>query len=197
MASSKGNTRQIMLVLLMLVVGFFFFRHYFGGSLGRLPLDGVIVGEEKKLARRLKQLHVVHEEEAARRGVILELRTLSETLWREKRNAKQEVVDEFDKLARAASVMGVRIASPRESKFMGSSEIKQVEVTVSLTASMREITRLLNAIEKSSKHFHWSQCTLRPDNQKAPTKVRMTGRVRALVLSRDAEEFLSDKEKES
>ena len=80
------------------------------------------------------------------------------------------------------------LGSPRITDY--SDNIQQVELTVRIRASMREIARLMVEIDAADPPFFWSQCTIRPNNPKNPSGVVLSGRVAALMLKSEATKLL-------
>jgi hypothetical protein len=186
------TARQWGLVIALVVTGIFFARKYLPGL--HVPTRHSIEDEVSSLEERRKDLAVmrkkVEEVDEARAA----LRAKASPFWQiESKNAEQAVVAEFTKIARRAQVSTHRVDKPRRNKVLDLNDVFEVEFSVQVTASMREVSRLLAEIEASEQRFYWTQCSIRPDNIRAPKNVRLIGRLRALVLSSEASEFLSGK----
>lgn len=195
--SSKLNGRQKFLLLVMVLVGIFFSRQYLRVALEKLPTDAALEREKQLLESRKKDLAVVQKRLETQGETIDRLRDQAAIFWRvPRKQCKQDVMAAFSKIARNAQVQRHRVDKPKENKVLNLENVYEVEFSVQVDATMREVTRLLAEIERSKERFFWSECTIRPDNTRAPKKVRLTGKVRALVLSDDALDVLAGKTEE-
>ena len=158
-----------------------------------LPLSGNIRKLEKGLVRRRKQLRKLKAKKQDREKILTELRTQARPLWMVGggKTAAVEVQTEFQRLARQAQVKIATVGAPRANKVLDLTHVREIEFAVRITASMQEISRLLAEVECSPHKFYWSSCTMRPDNKRTPQRVVLSGKIKALVLSKEATTFLA------
>jgi hypothetical protein len=189
----KMTARQWFLVIALVITAIFFVRKYM--PVLNVPTRRSIDVEISRLKERRKDLAVIRRKVAAMEDARAELRAKAAPFWQiEGKNAEQAVVAEFTKIARRAKVSTHRVDKPHRNKVLDLNDVFEVEFSVQITASMREIARLLAELENAEQRFYWTQCSLRPDNIRAPKNVRLIGRLKALVLSSDASEFLAGRE---
>lgn len=186
---------------LLLVVAFFlgmavlFTRVDFAAM--DLPLPGAVQDLRRELETEKDEYRRLVEKRAAELGRRAEVLALADPLWRSGHRPAQAVVqDEFEDLARRARVVIQTLGSPRITDY--SDNIQQVELTVRIRASMREIARLFVQVDAADPPFFWSQCTIRPNNPKNPSGVVLSGRVATLMLKPEATKLLdAGKQEES
>jgi len=195
-ASGDGGARRKKILLLLALALAVVFAIQFSGFLpGELPTKSLIDEQAKELraARRLLARHSREDMQDSLR--LLELHDLATPFWTvsSERQAEQEIVESFNRVARNAQISKHQIRTPRSVPLQNYAYLYEVEFTVSLTATMKEITRLLQEMEKTDHLFHWSQCSISVLNRRAPTEVRLTGKVRAVILRPEARAILDEK----
>ncbi len=159
----------------------------------QLPLPQTIRQQEAMLRAKRKSLKKLQVEEAQRQQEFVRLQEQAKPLWQvQGKTPAVEVVAEFNKLVRQAQVKPKTVGKPRSNKYLDFSEIREVDFPVQLTASMKEVSRMLAQLDGARQVFSWSSCSIRPDNIRSPKTVRLTARIRALVLSGEASKFLSN-----
>ena len=192
----KMSLRQWALVLVLIPVAVIFFQKRIMAQLGTLPTAARIQAEERLLAERREQLQQLQDEVASRDGQVAELARLAAPFWsiddRNSARQKNTLQSEVTRVLTKANIRGVdyQIVNPRRLDIAEKSQVYEVEVTVNMTASMREIARVLAEIDRSTQALTWSQCNLAPLNLRDTSKVRLTGTLRARVLSPDAAALL-------
>ena len=163
----------------------------------QFPLPGNIRTQEEELVRLQKDIEVLRLERGNRERAFTKLRTQASPFWQIRgKTPHVEVPAEFTKLARQAQVKVQTVGAPRSNKLLDLAHIREVEFSVRVTSSMREVSRLLDQVDRADHELHWKSLSLRPDNRTAPKAVVLNGRVRALVLSADAADFLAEGEEE-
>ena len=158
----------------------------------RLPSPETIRAEEKRLRSLRKRLAQIETEAAGREREFDLLTAQARPYWQiQGRTPSVEVPAEFARLAQRAQVTPQQVGAPRTNKVLDLNDVREVEFSIRLTASMGEVSRLLTEMERSPSQFYWRKCNIRPDNRKAPQRVILNGRIRALVLSAEASRFLA------
>jgi hypothetical protein len=192
----KISLRQWVLVLVFIPVAALFFQKRLAAQLGALPTAARIGVERGLLEERREQLQTLQDQVGSREGQVAELRRLAAPFWSiDDRNAARQkniLQSEVTRVLTKANIRGVdyQIVNPRRLDIAEKSQVYEVEVTVNMTASMREIARVLAEIDRSTQALTWSQCNLAPLNLRDTSKVRLTGTLRARVLSPDAAALL-------
>jgi hypothetical protein len=190
---TSGSRRKKILLLVTLVLAAVFALQFSGLSIGELPTRSLIEQEGKSLRTATKRLRKLSRQNVRQDRELSELQAMAAPFWQVSgRVSEQEVREQLDRLARRAKVSLPRIQNPRRSSLQGYDYIDEVELTISWTATMKEITRFLYEIEKSDKVFQWTDCSIRPVNPRAPKEVRLTGKLRALVLNTEAQTILAE-----
>lgn len=157
-----------------------------------LPLPNTAETLEIELADRMGEAKIFLKQErrdAARRE---KLERLADPFWRSgHRSAQARVQSEFEQLSRRAHVMIQTLGSPHIRDY--SDTIEEVELTVRIRASMKEIARLLEEVEKADPPFFWTLCTIRPNDPRDPSGVVLSGKVSVLMLKAEASRLLAGK----
>ena len=194
-ALQKLTVRQWVLLGLLVPVSIVFVNKvFFGGDSDALwPGDGVISGARAELKASETALREARERAEQGESELRILRSQASPFWKlPRKGVEQAVISEFEKLAQRAQIQNRKVDRATVSKLLNLGQIYQVDFYVQVSASMREVTRLLKEVEHSERAFFWSQCTIRPDNLRNPNSVRLTGRVQVLVLSDDASAMLEE-----
>jgi hypothetical protein len=168
----------------------------FSGFLpGELPTKSLIGEQAKEVRSARKQLGRLSREGQQGDRRLLELQDQATPVWTvsSERQAEQEIIEHFNRVARSAQISKHQVRAPRSAPLPNYAYLYEVEFSVSLTATMKEITRLLQEMEKTDHLFQWTQCSISVLNRRAPTEVRLTGKVRALVLRPEAQVILEGK----
>lgn len=196
----KLTVRQWILLLVLIPVAILFFRKRVLGAVPSIPTRAGIEAEQDELDRRRGQLQELQAQLATQEGDVASLRRVAAPLWKisDRSAARQKgiIQREVNRLIDRANIRGVdyQVMNPKRREIPEMDHVYEVEVTVNITASMKEITRVLAEIDQSERLLNWSQCSITPYNLRDPNKVRLTGTLRALVLSPDVVEFLEPEE---
>jgi Sec-independent protein translocase protein TatA len=196
-AMRKLNPRQWALILVLIPVAVLFFQKRVAGMVRSLPTARAIEAEREVLRERREKHDALQAKLDARESELASLREQTAPFWRvdDRNPARQKgiVQNEVNRLLSKANIRGVdyQVINPRRLDLPDKTLVYEVEVTVNMTASMREIARVLAEVDRSEQRLTWSQCSIAPLNLRDTSKVRLTGTLRALVLSPDAVELLA------
>lgn len=188
----KTTLRQWVLILVLIPVAVLFFHKRMASLLRALPTKRAIAEEQARLEQRQEKLDGLQGKIEARDTELADLRQQAAPFWRiDDRNPVRQkgiIQNEVNRLLTKANIRGVdyQVINPRRIDLPEKTLVYEVEVTVNMTASMREIARVLAEIDRSEQQLTWSQCSVAPLNLRDTSKVRLTGTLRALVLSPDA-----------
>ena len=188
----KISLRQWVLALVLVPVAVLFFQKRIVAQLGALPTAARIRTEADLLDGRREQLQALQDQVGSREGQVADLKRMAAPFWLiDDRNAARQkniLQSEVTRVLTKANTRGVdyQVVNPRRLDIAEKTQIYEVEVTVNMTASMREIARVLAEIDRSTQALTWSQCNIAPLNLRDTSKVRLTGTLRARVLSPDA-----------
>jgi hypothetical protein len=196
--SASGSGRRKVLILVMFALVGVLVLQLGGLSLPELPTRAAIEEEGEALALARSRLDKLTRRSARQDKEVAELNVLASPFWRTSESSAdretQVVRSALDRLASRAKVSAPRIVSQGRIPLQGHEYIHAIELSVDWTVMMKEVTRLLNEIEKSDQIFQWTECTIRPNNVRDPKEVRVLGRVRALVLNQEAQSLLAASE---
>lgn len=204
MASLRNrlSLRQWLLIGIMVPVALLFLRKRVLAFVPDFPTRAVLAEEAGLLDKRAEQLRKLEERLAAQDAEVEALRGRAAPLWRidDRSLARQRglIQNEVNRLLAKANVRGAdyQVMNPRRLDLPGKSLVYEVEVTVNITATMREIGRVLLEVDRSPIRLTWNQCTIAPHNLREPNKVRLTGTLRAFALAPEAVEFLARRTEE-
>lgn len=187
----KNKIQKIVLAMLLVAFAFMLGHQYL--PMIELPTDSHIESEQTRLKSLRSDLSVMKKMNQDWQAELSELRSKSGQFWVRTRTTlpvEQEVLEEFNSIARLASV---NIQS-REAKLIKTNNvnyIQEVELRMEMRGvSMREVTRLLRELENAKHSFAWASCKIEPDNLQKPTGVKLSGRLRAFVLNEEAVKIL-------
>ena len=191
MAASNNNVRRYLLLAVMVIVGLLFVRQYL--PMIEIPTDGRIKEEEQRLQSRLGDLAVQKKMNEDWEKELVQLRGKATMFWVRVRQGipvEQEVLEEFNKITTRA-IVNITSRESRPLKNPNSNYIQEVELKIELrSVSMREFSRLLKEISQNRRKFYWVYCTINPDNAQKPTGIRVSGRLRAYVLTDEGTRLL-------
>ncbi|MDX9980594.1 MAG: hypothetical protein RBU25_11270 [Lentisphaeria bacterium] len=195
-SGDRGARRKLILLLLALVLAVVFTVQFSGFLPGEWPTKSLINEQAKELRAARKQLARLSQEGAQGNRRLQDLQDQSAPFWTvsSERQAEQEIIEHFNRAARNAQINKHQINKPRSAPLPNYAYLYEVEFSVSLTSTMKEITRLLQEMEKTEHLFQWTQCSISVLNRRAPTEVRLTGKVRAVVLRPEARAILEGKQ---
>lgn len=188
-----GRRKTIPLLLVALALAVVFAIQFSNLLPGELPTRSLIEQQTGELRAARRQLGRVSGENRRDEYRLAELQDRAAPFWTvsSERQAEQEIRQHFDRVARNAQISKHQTHQPRSAQLANHDYLQEVEFSVTLTATMREITRLLSEMEKTDHLFQWTQCSISVLNRRAPTEVRLTGKVRALVLRPEAQAILA------
>ena len=194
-AADSDRRRKRILLLVMLVLAAVFATQFSGLSLGELPTRGAIENEAKKLRAAHGVLARAKSQDRQDDRRLQGLNSQAAPFWAVSgRTPHQEVRQEFDALVRRGQITNCRVQNPQTSPMPGYAHLQQVEFTVQFSGTMKVVTRLLSEMERKERVFVWSYCSI-TTNRTMPTEVRLNGKVRAIILSSEAQAML-DMERE-
>ena len=187
----KNKLQKIVLGGLIVVFIILLGRQYL--PMIELPTDSHIQEEQDRLKSLRGDLAVQKKMNQDWQGELAALRSKSGQFWIRTRTTlpvEQEVLEEFNNIARLASV-NIQSREARLIKTNNVNYIQEVELRMEMRGvSMREVTRLLRELENARHSFCWSSCKIEPDNLQKPTGVKLSGRLRAFVLNEEAVKVL-------
>ncbi|MBN2452531.1 MAG: hypothetical protein JXR77_19255 [Lentisphaeria bacterium] len=194
--SGRISRRQWVLILILVPVALLFFRKRVAVLLPAFPTQSMLQEEAALREKRETQVRKLEERVALQDEEMAAVRDLAAPFWRidDRSVARQKGViqNEVNKLLARANIRGVdyQVMNPKRNELPGRVHVYEIEVTVNITASMREIGRVLAEIDRAPHLLTWNQCSIAPYNLREPNKVRLTGTLSALVLSADAAEVV-------
>jgi len=185
-AASNNNVRRYLLLAVLVIVGLFFIRQYL--PVIEIPTDGRIAEEQQRLQSKLSDLAVQKKMNEDWDNKLVNLRDRASIFWvrvRQGMPVEQEVLEEFNNIARNASV-NIQSRTPHLGKNVNASYIQEVDIKIELRGiTMKEFSRLLREISRNRRKFHWVSCKIEPDNLQKPTGIKVNGSLRAFVLNDD------------
>jgi Tfp pilus assembly protein PilO len=194
---NSGSGRKKILLLIMLALAVVLAMQFSGLSIGELPTQEAIEQQGKSLRSAQKRLRKLTKQNRHEDKQLAELNAMAAPLWQiSGRVSEQEVREQLERLAREAKVSLPRITTMKRSSVQGYDYIDEVELSITWTATMKEITRLLYQIDTSKRVFRWTNCSIRPVNPRDPKEVKLMGRLRALVLNTEAQTMLTGEQEE-
>jgi hypothetical protein len=100
-----------------------------------------------------------------------------------------DIQKSVDNLGRRAGMQLARVGAPREVDV--SDHIKAVDISVNSTTNIEAFARFVQEIDNSEPALFFDNCSIRPDNIKNPKSIMVKGKIRALVLTKETDDFLS------
>ncbi len=183
--------RRYLLLAVMVIVGLFFVRQYF--PMIEIPTKGRIEEEQQLLQSKMSDLAVQQKMKEDWENELVQLRGKASLFWvrvNQGMPVEQEVLEEFNRITRAAGVT-IPIRESRPLKTPNVNYIQEVELRIEHRGvTMKDFSKLLREISRNRRKFHWISCTVNPDNIGKPTGVRVVGRLRAYVLTDEATRLL-------
>lgn len=192
----RAARRRKILLLLVSVLAVVFALQFSGLSFEEFPTKALIEEQAKQLRTSRKRLAKLSRENVQGENRLAELRAKASPFWtvESEQGALQEIRSNFDRIARKAMISKQQVFSPRKADLPNYDYLYEVEFSVTITATMKEITRLLYEMEKADHVFQWTQCSITVTNRRTPTEVRLNGKVRAVVLRPEAQAILANRE---
>ena len=155
-----------------------------------IPTPGAIEKREKELRHkldRLEKLVAAHVEQQQRLARVKA--NLQPYIWRMSAEVPSaEVQSAIDRIAREARVTIRTMGSRRVSD--ASDHFRTVEATVNLSGTMRDISRLLTALDRADRKFYWRSCRIRSRNTRDATTINFSGRLQVFFYKPETEKTL-------
>ncbi len=194
--SDRAARRRKILLLLVLVLAVVFALQFSGLSFDEVPTGTLIEEQAKQLRTSRKLLAKLSQEDLQDENHLAELRVDASPFWtvESEAGAIQEIRANFDRIARKAMISKQQVFSPDKADIPNYDYLYEVTFSVTITATMKEITRLLYEMERADHVFQWTQCSITVTNRRNPTEVRLNGKVRAVVLRPEAQAILASRE---
>jgi len=191
-SNSKTKIKLTILIALLVVFAIAMFKQYM--PMLKLPTNSRIEDEEQRLKSLLGDLGVQRKMNSAWQADLAALNVKAGKFWKRAKTGspvEQEVLDEFNNIARLASA---NIQSRQASlvKASNSNYVQEVELRIEMRGiSMKEFTRLLKQLRDNRRKFYWHTCRIEPENVQKPTGVKVSGRLKAYILSDDGSRILA------
>ncbi len=161
---------------------------------GALPLDTTLERRMDALKSERARLVKMRRRQDRRMNELAELkRQITPYIWRMNTGLPAtEVQSEIEKIARSAHTTIQTMGSPRTTDV--GDRLRAVEISVSLTGSMREISRFLYGLHVSGRRFYWDSCRIRPTNLNDISSLNLSGALKAYYTIPELEENIFDSE---
>ena len=196
MAAKRSLTRRqkaywlIIIVLLMCYVLNF---SDFDGVV--LPTGNRINDQKKKIKQLNAELLNLEKLVEKRHEKKLEIKGMSEDFWFSTDKVPTNVIQQ--RIERIGKKTGVTLNKVGAPKIVDISEnIQAVDITISSTTSIKNISDFLREIENNRPVLVWNNCIIRPNRTKEPTAVNLAGKLRAYVMGPAVSTYLSGTENE-
>ena len=167
-----------------------FIRFFDLSSIVQIPMMSAVDKEQRALARLKDRLETKQQEQQQAQEKINRLRNnLGRHVWRMKgRNATSVIQAKLQDRASSNNVTIQNISSPRTNDV--TEHIRSAQISIRISSNMREIARFLAAIEKNKQPFYWDTCHIRPQSPGKSNKVMLSGRIKILYLTPEAEALI-------
>jgi hypothetical protein len=193
----KLSGKQLAYVLLIVVLGVGYAMTLSGNSRGRSG-GGFTFPTKAKIERGLTDISTLNNKKATVQVAIAsdaarkaELKAKTAGFWIEGTKVPtNEIQKAVDRLGRRAGIQLARVGAPREVDL--SDHIKAVDISVNSTTNIEAFARFIQEIDNSEPALFFDNCSIRPDNVKNPKKVMVKGKIRALVLTKETDDFLTN-----
>lgn len=196
MAAITAKKRYTLYVILfMLLVGGYAYTLLDLGEVN-LPTRARIREQRKNLRHQQQKLQDFIALQNTRETLREEVAQLALGYWRadSKKPPTTEIQSKIERLGNQTGVRLNRVGAPKIVEI--SDNLVAVEVQISSATSIRKFARFCRELENHRPRLVWEYCSIRPNRQKDPTGILLSGRVRAYVLSREASAYLRDSGKE-
>lgn len=188
--------KQLAYVLLIVVLGVGYAMTLSGNSRGRGG-GGFTFPTKAKIENELTQISTLNNERAKRQLMIAdqalrkaELKAQTAGFWLETTKVPvNDIQKAVDRLGRRSGMQLARVGAPREVDV--SDHIKAVDISVNSTTDIEAFARFVQEIDNAEPALFFDNCSIRPDNVKNPKKIMVKGKIRALVLTKDTNDFLT------
>jgi hypothetical protein len=181
--SKSPNKRMIAGLVLIGILAFAAIFQFVGDFSSLWPDEARIKKEIKSL--QLLQLELQEELNKANGfdSRLKDFKAAGKDFWIPSRDGKieTEVHKKIEKAAKANDLTLSNLGSLRSSKIVEGTNF--MELNVALDAKMEDVAKFMAALQKFSPRFAWDSCSLRPDNLRNPTMVRMTGKLKFICVT--------------
>ncbi len=184
---SQRHRHMLVLALLLIVLVLVKYIDFSGDT---LPLPHVMRARRSTLVDRQRHLAKLVRARERHDQTLARLQSrIAPQVWRmSDKVPATEVQGEVDRLARLAHVTIQTMGGQRVSDV--GNNLRNVELTVNLTGSMRDISRFLAVLDSAERRFYWRSCRLRPANARVPGSISLSGRLQAFYYTPEAERLL-------
>ena len=130
----------------------------------------------------------IHNQELEKRQ---QLQGMTAGLWLETTRIPTNIIQkELDQMARRSELDLGKLGAPREIEL--SSNIRAVDISVQCTTNIEAFAKFTHAIDGHTPILFWESCHIRPKDLKNPVELTVKGKIRALVLTKAAQEYLNE-----
>lgn len=152
-----------------------------------LPLPHVIARCEQELEDERAYLKKLRQTETEQQQKTARLKSqVTPYLWEMRDKVPgAEVQSEVERVAREARVTLQTMSSQRVNEV--SEHLRSTELTVNLSGSMRDISRLLGALHAAERPFYWRSCRIRALSGRAGGSVSLAGRLQVFFPAVETE----------
>jgi hypothetical protein len=178
--SNKRMIAGLVLIALLACVALF---QFVGDFSSLWPDENHIKKEIKSL--KILQLELQEELNKAHcfDSRLKEFKSTGKDFWIPSRDGKveTEVHKRIEKVAKTNDLTLSNLGSLRNSKIVEG--ISFMELNVALDAKMEDVAKFMASLQKLSPRFAWDSCSIRPDNLRNPTMVRMNGKLKFICVT--------------
>lgn len=193
MPLTGSKIKPVLALVIILVLGvLLLFRYTNIGEEFVVPTPKKIEALEGQLEDLAYSVAVQKKEQAEQRRKLEAVKAQVEPFFWDSGDGEPTTMIQkrIDILAREANVTLQRIGSSNLSDY--SDNIRSVEITVRIRATMQEISRFFEALDQAEHRFFWKMVTMRPNSLREPTEVSFNARLQALIPSDSAQQILYD-----
>jgi hypothetical protein len=191
----KLSRKQLAYIILIVGLGVGYAMSL-GGGRDRSGGGGFTFPTAAKIEHELTQIATLNNNRAKAQIAIAEqiaikaqLKARTAGFWIEGTKVPtNEIQKAVDRLGRRAGIQLARVGAPREVDL--SDHVKAVDISVNSTTDIQAFAAFIQEIDNSEPALFFENCSIRPDNVKNPKKVMVKGKIRALVLTKETDDFL-------
>lgn len=154
-----------------------------------IPTPGRIRAKETQIKQLDAQLSNLNKEQEKRLEQRARIRQLVADFYAAKGKVlTTEIQLEIERLGKRSNVILSQVGAPKPTDI--SDNIQAIDVTVSSTASIKNISSFLKEIDQHKPILVWHNCQIRPNKDKDPTAVAITGIIRAYVIKDEITDYI-------
>ena len=189
--TTKFSKRQITYgVIIGVILVAYVFRFISFGEVV-IPTRGRIDGEYQRIKKLRAQLNNLNKAAGKNKEARERIADLTSSYWRKNgKSLTNQIQLKIERIGRKAGLTLKKVGAPKVSEL--SDNVEAIDVTVSSSASIKELSRFLEEIDKHEPKLVWYTCVVRPNRTKNPTAVNISGRLRAYVLGKSASQLLGE-----